>query len=91
MPHDPSPLPWASYALDAWQRSVIFLDVLRERGNAFLEREADPMLIVEAEAEPAAKAPHLRAVGPEPAERPATSGAGGPAARRSRPGRKRSG
>ena len=25
--------PWASYALDAWQRSVLFLDVLRQRGN----------------------------------------------------------
>src|SRR4051812_45357610 len=35
--------PWASYTLDAWQRSVLFLDVLRERGNAFLEREDDPM------------------------------------------------
>jgi hypothetical protein len=35
--------PWASYALDAWQRSVLFLDVLRQRGNAFLEREDDPM------------------------------------------------
>ena len=35
--------PWASYALDAWQRSVLFLDVVRQRGNAFLEREDDPM------------------------------------------------
>ena len=35
--------PWASYALDAWQRSVLFLDVLRQRGNAFLEREDNPM------------------------------------------------
>ncbi|MGG5818224.1 DUF3141 domain-containing protein [Falsiroseomonas sp. HW251] len=35
--------PWASYTLDAWQRSVLFLDVLRQRGNAFLEREDDPM------------------------------------------------
>jgi hypothetical protein len=35
--------PWASYMLDAWQRSVLFLDVLRERGNAFIEREDDPM------------------------------------------------
>ncbi len=36
-------LPWAAYSLDAWQRSILFLDVLRERGNAFLEREGDPM------------------------------------------------
>src|SRR3954469_13772397 len=35
--------PWASYMLDAWQRSVLFLDVLRQRGNAFLEREDNPM------------------------------------------------
>ncbi len=35
--------PWASYAIDAWQRSVLFLDVLRQRGNAFLDREDDPM------------------------------------------------
>lgn len=35
--------PWAAYGLDAWQRSVLFLDVLRQRGNAFLEREDDAM------------------------------------------------
>ncbi|MBR0683130.1 DUF3141 domain-containing protein [Roseomonas eburnea] len=40
---DPALFPWTSYALDAWQRSVLFLDVLRRRGNAFLEREDDPM------------------------------------------------
>ena len=28
---------WSSYLLDAWQRSVLFLDVLRQRGN---EQEA---------------------------------------------------
>ncbi|WP_233256243.1 DUF3141 domain-containing protein [Falsiroseomonas bella] len=43
MPAHPSLFPWAAYGLDAWQRSVLFLDVLRERGNAFLEREDDPM------------------------------------------------
>ena len=43
MPADPTLFPWAAYGLDAWQRSVIFLDVLRQRGNAFLEREGDPM------------------------------------------------
>ena len=43
MPADPTIFPWAAYGLDAWQRSVIFLDVLRQRGNAFLEREGDPM------------------------------------------------
>jgi hypothetical protein len=47
MPILPSPAApataWADYAVDAWQRSVLFLDVLRQRGNAFLEREADEM------------------------------------------------
>jgi hypothetical protein len=43
MPAPAELFPWASYALDAWQRSVLFLDVLRQRGNAFLEREDDPM------------------------------------------------
>ena len=28
------------YWLDAWQRSVLFLDVLRERGNIYLEHSA---------------------------------------------------
>ena len=28
---------WPAYAVDAWQRSVLFLDVMRRRGNAFLE------------------------------------------------------
>ena len=28
------------YWLDAWQRSVLFLDVLRERGNTYLEQSA---------------------------------------------------
>ena len=35
--------PWAAYGVDAWQRSVMFLDVLRQRGNAFLAAEDDPM------------------------------------------------
>jgi hypothetical protein len=43
MSQDFTPFPWAAYAVDAWQRSVLFLDVLRQRGNAFLEREDDPM------------------------------------------------
>ena len=43
MAPDISLFPWAAYGLDAWQRSVLFLDVLRQRGNAFLEREDDPM------------------------------------------------
>ncbi|MBR0671795.1 DUF3141 domain-containing protein [Neoroseomonas soli] len=43
MTPDPGLFPWAAYALDAWQRSVLFLDVLRRRGNAFLESEDDPM------------------------------------------------
>ena len=43
MPNDMPLLPWAAYAVDAWQRSVLFLDVLRQRGNAFLASEDDPM------------------------------------------------
>ena len=27
-----------SYAMDAWQRSVLFLDVLRKRGDEYVER-----------------------------------------------------
>src|SRR5262252_1264031 len=32
--------PLQEYWLDAWQRSVLFLDVLRERGNIYLEHSA---------------------------------------------------
>jgi pimeloyl-ACP methyl ester carboxylesterase len=32
--------PVQEYLLDAWQRSVLFLDVLRERGNIYLEHSA---------------------------------------------------
>src|ERR1700761_7216542 len=32
--------PVQEYWLDAWQRSVLLLDVLRERGNTYLEQEA---------------------------------------------------
>ena len=38
-----SAFPWtaaAEYGLDAWQRSVLFLDVLRQRGNQYLEHMA---------------------------------------------------
>jgi hypothetical protein len=31
---------WTSYAVDTFQRSVLFLDTLRERGNAYHEHEA---------------------------------------------------
>jgi len=34
---------WWEYVTDARQRSAIFLDVLRERGNAFIEHEATGM------------------------------------------------
>ena len=30
------------YWLDAWQRSILSLDVLRERGNTSLKRSAKP-------------------------------------------------
>lgn len=43
MTQDPPTFPWLAYGVDAWQRSVLFLDVLRQRGNAFLEAEEDPM------------------------------------------------
>ncbi len=43
MPPNLGLFPWAAYGLDAWQRSVMFLDVLRQRGNAFLAAEDDPM------------------------------------------------
>jgi hypothetical protein len=36
----PTPFSLWEYALDAWQRSVLFLDVLRERGNIHLEHIA---------------------------------------------------
>ena len=34
---------WKAYATDAWQRGLIFLDVLHQRGNAFNEHEASGM------------------------------------------------
>jgi pimeloyl-ACP methyl ester carboxylesterase len=34
---------WQEYATDAWQRGVIFLDVLRQRGNLFNQHEASGM------------------------------------------------
>ena len=34
---------WADYTIDAWQRTVLFLDTLRQRGNAFLGHEDDEM------------------------------------------------
>ncbi len=43
MSADLSLMPWAAYGVDAWQRSVMFLDVLRQRGNAMLAAEHDPM------------------------------------------------
>lgn len=35
-------LPWPAYAVDAWQRGILFLDVLRRRGNAFVEHAEAP-------------------------------------------------
>ena len=29
----------AAYMVDAWQRAILTLDVLRERGNEYLEHE----------------------------------------------------
>jgi hypothetical protein len=38
---------WRAYAVDAWQRSVLFLDVLRRRGNALIEHAeaSDPHVL----------------------------------------------
>jgi pimeloyl-ACP methyl ester carboxylesterase len=38
---------WASYATDAAQRSVLFMDILRERGNIYIEhvKEGSPPLL----------------------------------------------
>ena len=40
MPGSPSLGPAHEYFLDAWQRSVLFLDVLRQRGNIYREQQA---------------------------------------------------
>ena len=34
---------WQSYTIDGWQRALILLDVLRQRGNTFNEHEASGM------------------------------------------------
>ncbi|MGO9373933.1 MAG: DUF3141 domain-containing protein, partial [Syntrophobacteraceae bacterium] len=37
-----------SYVVDSWQRSLLFWDVMRERGNVFIEHEkkgAPPVLV----------------------------------------------
>jgi hypothetical protein len=46
-PEMPDLLAWPAYAVDAWQRGVLFLDVLRRRGNAFLEHAeaSDPHVL----------------------------------------------
>ncbi|MGO4327414.1 DUF3141 domain-containing protein [Cupriavidus sp. 2TAF22] len=38
----PMPPAW-SYAIDAWQRGILLLDILRERGNQTLEHEREGM------------------------------------------------
>ncbi len=41
-----------SYLVDSWQRSVVFMDVLRQRGNIFIEHEKQgkpPVLVFEYE------------------------------------------
>lgn len=35
--------PVQEYWLDAWQRSILFLDILRERGNTYREHKAQPV------------------------------------------------
>lgn len=43
MPDRHSLGPIHDYWLDAWQRSVLFLDILRERGNTYWEHKAEPV------------------------------------------------
>jgi hypothetical protein len=40
--HSPWPQtnPISEYWIDAWQRTILFLDVLRQRGNNFFEQQA---------------------------------------------------
>ncbi|MEJ2387970.1 MAG: DUF3141 domain-containing protein, partial [Chromatiaceae bacterium] len=52
-PKNPSAVPsarllagWADYAIDALQRSVLFLDLLRQRGNEQIEITSRPMATV---------------------------------------------
>ena len=43
---------WVEYSTDCWQRSVLFWDTLRQRGNNFLEHERagkPPLLVYEYE------------------------------------------
>ena len=35
--------PYLDYATDFWQRGVLFWDVMRQRGNQYLEHEAQPV------------------------------------------------
>ena len=48
----PEPSSAFAYWIDAWQRSILTLDVLRERGNEYLEHEklgSPPVLVFEHE------------------------------------------
>lgn len=36
----------AEYVIDAWQRSILFLDVLRQRGDTYVEREKNKVACV---------------------------------------------
>ena len=41
-----SVLPWQAfweYSADFWQRNILFADVLRQRGNQFLEHQSSPV------------------------------------------------
>ena len=52
------------YWLDAWQRSVLFLDVLRERGNTYVEQSAKAVPhVLTFKAEARAGRPHPAAAG----------------------------
>ena len=52
------------YWLDAWQRSVLFLDVLRERGNTYLEQSAKEVPhVLELQGRTGARRPHVGAAG----------------------------
>ena len=48
------------YWLDAWQRSILFLDILRQRGNIYLEQIAKEVPhVLELPGRTGAGRPHL--------------------------------
>jgi hypothetical protein len=46
MPEGQITIEWSEYLIDAFQRQVIFLDLLRRRGNAAIDMQSQPMATV---------------------------------------------